>query len=56
MALLLRLIPAGFSKVSHSGIVRVFHKLVKRPTIPEIESKQHVLANLCGIINALGTL
>ena len=49
MTLLLPLIPASFSEVSHSGIVRVFHEFVKHPTILEIESKQYVLANLRGI-------
>ena len=44
------------SKVSHGVIVHVFHKLVKRPTIPAIKSKKYALANLRGIINALGAL
>ena len=56
MTLLLRLIPVIFSEVSQSGIVCVFHELVKRPTIPAIESKQYVLSNLRGIINALCAL
>ena len=54
--LLLRLIPARFYEVSHSIIVRVFHKLVKRSTIPETESKQYALENLRVIINALEAL
>ena len=54
MTLLLRMIPESFAEVSHSGIVRVFHELVKRPTIPVIELKQYALANLRGIINSLG--
>ena len=54
MTLLLNFIPACFSEVSHSIIVRVFQKLVKCPTIQEIKSKQYVLDNLRGIINALG--
>ena len=57
MTLLLRLIPARFSEVSHSGIIRVFHKLVKHPNIPEIKSKQYEILNLRGvIINALCAL
>ena len=38
---------------SHSGAIRVFHKLVKRSGILSIESKQYALSNLRGIINAL---
>ena len=56
MTLLLHLIPARFSEVSHSGILRVFHELFKRPTITEIESKQDALADLRRIINALCAL
>ena len=52
MTFLLLLIPARFSEVSHSGIIRVFHELFKQPTIPEIESKKYTLSNLYGIINA----
>ena len=53
MTLLLRLIPASFSEVTHSGIVHVFHNIVKRPTILEIESEKYAHANLRRIINAL---
>ena len=56
MMFLLRLIPASFSLVSHFGIIRVFHEFVKRPMITAINSKQYSLANLCGIIKALGVL
>ena len=56
MMLLLRLIPAGFFKVSHSRIVRVFHGFVKLHTTPAIESKQYALENLRKNINALGSL
>ena len=56
MTLLLILIPTIFSEVSHSGITRVFHELVKRPMIPEIESKTYAFSNLRGIINALCAL
>ena len=56
MTLLLCLTPANFSKVSHCEIVRVFHELVKRPTMTEIELKQYALSNLRGIINALCVL
>ena len=38
MTLFLRLIPASFSEVPHSEIVRVFHEIVKLPMIPEIKS------------------
>ena len=37
MTLLLCLIPASFSKVSHGGILCIFLELTKRPTIPSIE-------------------
>ena len=54
MTFLLRLNPTSFSQVAYSQIIRVFHEFVKLPTIPEIESKQYALANLRGIIYALG--
>ena len=56
MTFLLRLTPTIFSEVSHSGIVRVFHNLIKRPTITEIESKQYAFSNLRKMINALCSL
>ena len=56
MTLLLILTPTSFSEVSHSGIIRVFHGLVKHPTISEIESKQYALSDLRGIINELCAL
>ena len=56
MTLLLILTPTRFSDVSHSGVIRVFHELIKRTTIPVIESKQYALSNLRGIINALCAL
>ena len=56
MTLLLRLIPKIFSEVSHNVIIGVFHKFIKRATIPEIESKHFALANLHVIINALCAL
>ena len=56
MMFILRLIFVKFSGLSHSGIICVFHKLVKRPTVPEIELKQYALSNLRGIINALYAL
>ena len=56
MVLFLILIFTSFLEVSHSGMIRVFHKLVKRPTISEIDSKQYALSNLRRIINALGAL
>ena len=56
MALLFRLIPARFSEASQSRIIRVFNKVAKSSTIPEIETKQYALAKFRGIINALGAL
>ena len=56
MTLLLILTPASFSEVSHIGIIRVFQELEKRPTIPEIESKQYALLNLHIIINSFCVL
>ena len=56
MTLLLIFIPTIFPVVSHIRIIRVFHERVKRPTIPEIESKKYALSNLRGIINTLCAL
>ena len=56
MMFLHSLSPTSFSEVPHGGFIRVFHKLIKRSTIPQVESKQIVLSNLRGIVNTLGAL
>ena len=53
MTLLLSLNSTSFSNVSHSGVILVFYKIIKCPTISAIDSKQYALSNLHGIINAL---
>ena len=53
MTLILISTPTRFSEVSNSGVICVFHELVKRPTIQAIRSKKYALLNLRGIINAL---
>ena len=56
MALLLILTPMSFSKVSHIKVIRVFHGIFKRPTIPLIEPKQYALSNFCRITSTLCAL
>ena len=56
MTLLHSLSPTIFSRIPHGGIIRVFHELGKRSTIPQVESKQNALSDLRGIVNALCTL
>ena len=36
--------------------MRIFHKLVKHYTIPQVELKENALSDLSGIVNALGAL
>ena len=49
--------PTSFSEAPHRGVIRVFHDLVKRSTIPQVERvKKNALSNLRGIVNALGAL
>ena len=43
-------------EIPHFGVISVFHKLVKRSTIPQVKSKQNAPSNLRGIVNALGAL
>ena len=56
LTLLLILTPTRFSEASHVGTIRIFLELVKRPTIPAIESKQYSLSNMRVIIDALCVL
>ena len=48
--------PHKISEVSHSRVIYIFHKIVKRYIIPQIETKQYALANLRGIVNSLCAL
>ena len=52
MTFILALDPASFPQ----GIVRVFHEFAKSATIPAVESKLYLHANLFGVINILGVL
>ena len=56
MMFLRSLSPTSFSKEPHHGVIHVFHELVKRFTIPQVESKQNAISDLCGIVNDLGAL
>ena len=56
MTFICSLTPTRFSEVNHSGVVRVFYKLVKCSTITQAESKQNALSNFRGIVNALCAL
>ena len=56
MTFLHSLCPTSFYEIPHGGVIRVFHKIFKRSTIPQVESKQNTLLDLRGIVNALGTL
>ena len=56
MTFLRSLSPTSFSEVPHGGFIRVSHELAKRSMIPQVESKQNALTNLCGIVNALCAL
>ena len=56
MTFLCSLTPKRFSEVTHSGVIRVFHDILKRSTIPQVDSKQNSLSNLRGILNALCAL
>ena len=46
----------SFSEVPHGGVIRVFHNLIKRSTIPQVELKKNALSDLRVIVNALGAL
>ena len=54
MRFLPSLIPTRFSEVPHGGVIRVLPELDIRSTIPQFESKQSVILDLCKIVNALG--
>ena len=45
-----------FSDVPHGIVICVFHDLVKKSTIPQVELKQNALSDLRRIVNALGVL
>ena len=50
------LIPTSFYEGPHCLVVCVFNELAKGSTIPQVESKQHALSVLRGIVHALGAL
>ena len=56
MTFLRSLCPKRFYEVPHGGIICVFHELVKRFTVPQIELKQNALLDLRGIVNTLFAL
>ena len=56
MTLLLALDPSVFPQVSRGRSVRVVHKLIRYATIPEVELKPDLCANMFDVVNGLGTL
>ena len=56
MTFLCSLCHTSFSEVPYCGVIRVFHELVKRSMIPQVESKQNTLLDLRGIVDALVAL
>ena len=56
MTVIRSLSPTSFSKVPNGGVIRVFHELIKRCTIPQVQSKQNALSNLRVIVNTLCVL
>ena len=56
MTFLRSLSTTRFPEVPHGGGMRVFHKLVKCSTIPQVQSEKNALLYFCVIVNALGML
>ena len=56
MMLLHILSSTSFSQVPHGGVIRFFHKLVKRSTIPQVKLEKNAHSDLRGIVDALGVL